>query len=274
MSETPPAPDTAAYYREFSLQVGSADWRHENGRHLLIRQHLARLLGAARGLRVLDVGCGAGVLTSELCRYGDVTGTDLSAPAIALATQLEPRAAFVAGRFQELELGDGFDLITLFDVIEHIPREERAALLARLDALLARRGWLVLTTPHPSYTRRLREYEPHLLQIVDEVVEPEEILTLAAEHALELVDYRVYDVDRPGARQYQWLAFARARQALELPAGGRWRRLGRQLATLPVTPFPQLRRLTHAARLARAGRGGTALWLLGWKQALPGQSDR
>src|SRR3954454_8906196 len=70
-----------AYYQDFSLAVGEQDWREPNGRHEQLRLRLDDVLGGARGLNILDVGCGAGVMSSYLCRYGAVTGTDFSAPA-------------------------------------------------------------------------------------------------------------------------------------------------------------------------------------------------
>jgi SAM-dependent methyltransferase len=215
-------------------------------------------------LRVLDVGCGAGVLTSELCRYGEVTGTDLSPPAIALASLMEPRARFLVGRLQELDIGSDFDLITMFDVLEHVPPEERPLLFERLDALLARRGWLFLTTPHPSYTRWLHEHRPDLLQIVDEPVSPIDVVAIAQEHGLELVDYVAYDIDAGGARQYQLFALARATaDTLVFPFGGPFRRLWLRAISLPVGPQPSFKRFAHAARLVRAGRPAAARWLLG-----------
>jgi SAM-dependent methyltransferase len=267
--------DTAAYYETFSLEAGAADWRHDNARHLRIRLELARLLGAARGLRILEVGCGAGVLTSELCRYGQVTAMDLSARAIALAAELEPRATFLAGRFQEAELHGEFDLIAAFDVLEHVPPGERSDFLGRVDTLLSSRGWVILTTPHPGHTRSLHEREPDRLQIVDEPVNPQETAALASAYGLELVDYRVYDVDRPGVRQYQILAFSRqAGAALQLPVGGPLRRIAAMGGALPLRPLRQLRRLMHAARLARARRFRAAGWLLGRSQSQPGRSER
>ena len=267
--------EAKAFYDRFSLDHGADDWRRDNGRHLRIRSELARLLGAPRGLRVLDIGCGAGVLTSDLCRYGSVTGVDLSGPAIELAAELEPRARFLTGHVQDLDLGSGFGLVTMFDILEHVPVDERPALFAHLDSLLSPEGWLVLTTPHPGYTRRLHEQSPEALQVIDEPVPLPDIVALAERHGLELIDYRAYDVDVPGARQYQLIAFARgAGQALPLPAGGRLARQRAQIAALPAGPLPKLRRVTHALRLARSGRFAAARWLLGRRGTLPAQSER
>lgn len=276
VNEKPSTTATDAYYQGFSLQVGAEDWRHPNTRHLRIRRELVRLLGGAKGLHILDVGCGAGVLTSGLCQYGEVTGTDVSAPAIRLATELEPRASFLAGRFQELDLKLEFDVITLFDVLEHVPIHERSELFALLDARLSSHGWLILTTPHPAYTRWLRQHKPELLQIVDEPVEPREVLALATDHALSLVDYRTYDVDRVGTWQYQLLAFARPGDAaMRLPVrGGVARRLVGWIGNQPIPPFPQTQRYAHALRLMREGRSEAARWLLGYRDSLPIQTDR
>jgi SAM-dependent methyltransferase len=264
---TQAAPDTARYYEEFSLKVGAQDWRRDNGRHLRIRQELVRLLGPARDLRVLDVGCGAGVLSSYLCRYGQVTGTDLSGPAVALARVMEPRANFVAGRFEELEFSSRFDLITLFDVLEHVPPNERPALFARVNELLSERGWLVLTTPHPTFTRWLGANHPQLLQIVDKPVPPDDVIGFAASNGLHLIDFRVYEVDPPGTWrfpgwQYQLFAFARpSEHALPLPNGRSWR--GLRVAASPIKPVRRSWRIGHALRLGLAGQGRAALWLLG-----------
>jgi 2-polyprenyl-3-methyl-5-hydroxy-6-metoxy-1,4-benzoquinol methylase len=59
---------------------------------------IARLLKTASTLihRVIDVGCGAGVLTSALVEAGfDVTGVDSSSDLLAIAAQSVPGACFV-----------------------------------------------------------------------------------------------------------------------------------------------------------------------------------
>jgi SAM-dependent methyltransferase len=252
-----------AFYQDFSLEVGVRDWRRPNWRHELLRLYVDELIGRARGLRVLDVGCGAGVMSSFLCRYGDVTGTDFSEPAIRLARALEPRATFHAGPIERLDVGERrFDLVTLFDVLEHVPHAEREPLFAKLRSLLDPEGWLVLSTPHPGLTRWLHEHRPDLLQVVDEPVEVGDIVRLASGVGLELSVYRTYDVDAFHSPQYQFLVLA--------PPGGAHRRYvpapgHRLLARLGAASNPLVRKarlLQHAARLVRAGRPGAARWLL------------
>ena len=53
-------------------------------------QHLIQLLNPAPGSRMLDIACGRGRYSKTLASMGfDVTGTDISSPAIAHAKQFE-----------------------------------------------------------------------------------------------------------------------------------------------------------------------------------------
>src|SRR4051794_3092119 len=133
------------YYEHFSLVVGQRDWLRPNLRHARLRRLVDEEIEGS-GLRVLDVGCGAGVMTGYMTRYGDVTATDFSSSAIELARKLVTDASFHAGR--ELPEGE-FDVITLFDVLEHIPQPERPVFIGRLAQRLAPRGRLFVSTPYP-----------------------------------------------------------------------------------------------------------------------------
>jgi hypothetical protein len=84
----------------------------------------------------------------------------------------------------------------------HPPQPERAGFLGDLAARLRTPGLLIATTPHPAYTRWLKEQRPDLLQVVDEPVEPAELFAASGNLGLELARYETYDVDR-GHPQYQ-----------------------------------------------------------------------
>ena len=83
--------EAQAYYEHFSLVVGQRDWLRPNRRHARLRRLVDEQIEGS-GLRLLDVGCGAGVMTSHLTRYGEVTGTDFSSSAIELARRIVPEA--------------------------------------------------------------------------------------------------------------------------------------------------------------------------------------
>ena len=82
-----------------------------------------------RGQRVLDVGCGGGILADAMARKGaDVLGIDLAEKSLkvaqlhALETQT-PRVAYrlVAAETLAIESPGQFDVVTCMEMLEHVP---------------------------------------------------------------------------------------------------------------------------------------------------------
>jgi len=116
-----------------------------------LERHLAAYRFArerARGRTVLDAGCGEGYGAALLAETADrVVGVDRD-EAIRVAAARHPgsRLQFRAADLERLTLGERFDLVVSFQVIEHLP--DPAGFLRALAACTAPGGELIVTTPN------------------------------------------------------------------------------------------------------------------------------
>jgi 2-polyprenyl-3-methyl-5-hydroxy-6-metoxy-1,4-benzoquinol methylase len=97
--------------------------------------------------RILDVGCGAGWLTSILGHIGPTLGIDLSDEAVGTASQKYTHVTFRQMNMFDWH-GDSseFDLIVAQEALEHFENQEAFVDLA--FQLLREGGYLILTTPN------------------------------------------------------------------------------------------------------------------------------
>lgn len=104
------------------------------------------------GKRVLDVGCGGGILSDSMARRGaDVTGIDLASKALKVAQlhALEaatPNIHYVETSVEALaaEQPASFDVVTCMEMIEHVP--DPASVVRACSTLVKPGGWVFFST--------------------------------------------------------------------------------------------------------------------------------
>ena len=141
-----------------------------------------RTSGGLDGKRVVDVGCGGGILTEAMAARGAVTlGIDLGDKALGVARlhKLESGAAveyrLVAAEALATEMPGAFDVVTCMELLEHVP--DPASIVAACAALVRPGGTVVVST----ISRNLKAYA---------------LAVIAAEYILGLLPRGTHDYAR------------------------------------------------------------------------------
>lgn len=104
------------------------------------------------GKRVLDIGCGGGILSDSMARKGaDVTGIDLSTKALKVAQLHALEAGTQNVSYREIsaealaqEQPAGFDVVTCMEMLEHVP--DPASVVRACSTLVRPGGWVFFST--------------------------------------------------------------------------------------------------------------------------------
>lgn len=95
--------------------------------------------------RVLDIGCAFGKFLSSLNPNWDLYGIDLSEYAVSKARENLPNAHILVSSAMEIPFEESFDVITAFDVIEHLQDLDQAA--KSISSRLSLNGSFIFVVP-------------------------------------------------------------------------------------------------------------------------------
>ena len=136
--------DPSEYAKMCRLE--EANWWYLGRRDLVLKM-AARFDNGLSGkpLRILDAGCGTGMILKYLQILGDVYGLDISKDALIFSRN-RGLPSLICGSADKLPFKDElFDLVLALDVIEHI--DEDLSAVRELNRVLKPGGRLILTVP-------------------------------------------------------------------------------------------------------------------------------
>lgn len=140
-------------------QVRNLYWGYE---YLSYLNFVLNKLESLRFNSLLDIGCGEGRLLHEInVRFLNkiLLGIDFSPRSISFAKAFNPNLEFICGDIQKIKLPGKYDVITLIEVLEHIPIKEIPNFLQTLYNYLNDAGNLILTVPSNNITLNPKHYQ-------------------------------------------------------------------------------------------------------------------
>lgn len=145
-----------------------------------LRQDAIRKLCSAyipKGARILEMGCGVGIVTKHIQKDASfVLSVDISQANVRTAGVYAAKEntkfdiVDITKETEKVKSFGKFDAVLIFDVIEHIEKENYKELFAVIEDLLSEKGMVLLTYPAPQYQEYLKANNPKALQVIDQTV--------------------------------------------------------------------------------------------------------
>jgi len=122
------------------------------------RHKACLLIADFRNKRILDIGCGYGWFEKKIGKKSkEIVGIDLNKKDLEIAKSecKEKNCYFERGSALNLKKfkKDYFDIVVMFDVIEHIPKNTEKNALREIKKVLKKRGTLIITTPANNFSK-------------------------------------------------------------------------------------------------------------------------
>jgi 2-polyprenyl-6-hydroxyphenyl methylase / 3-demethylubiquinone-9 3-methyltransferase len=169
------------------------------------------------GKRVLDVGCGGGILSDSMARRGaDVLGIDLASKPLKVAQLHALEAGTASVEYREVaaealaeEKPAHFDVLTCMEMLEHVP--DPSSIVRACAALVKPGGWLFFSTINrnpKSFLFAIVGAE-HVLKLLPKgtheyakFIRPSQLAQWCRDGGLELADTRGMEYN-PLTRRYR-----------------------------------------------------------------------
>lgn len=162
------SPDVAGAYTDYPCSgfgltdkdAGRSFWVRSRNR--LFKSIVERHLVPAGKTKFLEIGCGTGDFIGQIVQFEnlEITGSEIYLNGLVYAKKKLPGVEFVQFDVTQGILAGQFNIITAFDVIEHI--EHDSAALSNMRQMLKKEGVLVVSVPqHMFLWSKLDEIVKH-----------------------------------------------------------------------------------------------------------------
>ncbi|MBE2899033.1 bifunctional 2-polyprenyl-6-hydroxyphenol methylase/3-demethylubiquinol 3-O-methyltransferase UbiG [Pasteurellaceae bacterium 20609_3] len=168
--------------------------------------YICEHVGTLVGKRVLDVGCGGGILSESMARMGaQVVGIDMSPQPLAVAREhAREQGLSIDYRQQTIESlvaeqGGQFDVITCMEMLEHVP--DPAAVVRGCQQLLKPEGVVFFSTINRTFkawalvvvgAEYILKMLPKGTHDYDKFIKPAELLSWCDDNRLHCVNIQGY----------------------------------------------------------------------------------
>ncbi len=187
--------DIKHFYEKFTQNL-IQDRIYSNPRHQKIISYLKKVFRRYNFRSALEIGCGIGILSEFISKnVPEVNGIDISEENIKFAKATVNNVNFYCTDFLEFNLKDKYDLITLFDVLEHFPKETHPEVFKKITEISNPSTIILITIPDPDYLSHIREHFPEKLQVVDESIYLDELLKIFNENNHQVLKFEKYGID-------------------------------------------------------------------------------
>jgi len=186
------------FYEKRSKKV-ALQYTQRNSRLTAIDKYIASEVKQGEYESALDIGCGVGITSEMLRKYvSKVTAVDLVKINIDLAKKafVYTDVSYKVGDFTNMTL-DKFDIVCIFDTLEHIRPCDREAFLKNVKDHCNK--LVLISIPNPEYlAKKLRTRGKKSLQIVDEQITDEMLSDFTIKNKKETPVYIYYTLSVDG----------------------------------------------------------------------------
>lgn len=145
-------------YKEM-YELGNKHWWFLSKKKIVLSM-IRKYLPEEKDLKILDIGCGSGLMLNALEKIGKVYGLDSSQKAINFSSQ--NFNGIIKKGFLPHDIpyaNETFDIITVLDVLEHIEDDQTS--LNKMKDLLTNEGILIITVPANMHLWSHHDYIHH-----------------------------------------------------------------------------------------------------------------